>query len=507
MQQQNNMLKKYRIEEVVCLVLVLIGIALRLYVYLENRNLIIDEANVTRNIVERSFLGFLKPLNYEQFAPPVFLAITKLSSILFGLSELSLRLYPFVCGVFSVWLYYKLLCKIIPGPGKWYPLALMVFTAFLVRYSTELKQYSPDVFITLLLIWFALKKDVLTMRPAKFLLFWVIAGSVVVWASMPGMFVLACVWTYYCIILLRSRQYKMIAKMVLMGTVWFAQFLVFYFTILKAQIEGDFLHDSHMQYFLFATPDKIEEWQHNWAVFSALMRLFEGLYPYVHDINTGFLIGGVIVLFRHSLEKFVLIVGPVILLCILAAVDQFTLMPRVALFSLPLIILLIGYGYAQAFNVRWRVVPVLVSLLAIYATGCAIMRYQEDPFKYEELTEGMQYVQDKKIPAAAVSIYHSSVPAFIYYTTLHPQKDKWTEIKDADRLKWNNSYDSIGWQMRYVWSTRQPLAFIYTNCTEAEFEKRDKGISHYMELVEKMDKPYVKACIYIKPLPDSAAHQ
>lgn len=491
---------KYGIAELVCFVLMAIGIGLRLFVYLQNRNLIIDEANVARNVSERTFLQFLEPLSYEQFAPPVFLWITKLSTRLFGMSELSLRLYPLLCGILSVWLFYKLLRKLIPAPAVWYPLALFVFTAFLVRYSTELKQYMPDVFITLLLIWFTLKNDVLAMLPKHFFLFWTVAGSIVVWGSMPGVFILACLWTYYCIILLRARSYKMIAAMVLMGLVWFAQFILYYFMVLKAQIEGDFLHNSHMQYFLFGTPGKIEEWQHNWYVFSALMRHFEGLYPYVHDINTAFLIAGAIMLLRNSLPKFILIVGPVLLLCIAAALDQFTLMPRVALFIMPVLITIVGYGYAQVFLSRRKVVTICVTIVALYATVCAVLRYREDPFKYEELTEGMQYMKDRKITSAAISVYHSSVPAFIYYTTMHPGKDNWASIKDADRLAWYHHYDSIGWQMRYVWSSRQPLGFLYTNCTEAEFKKRNDAIAKYMQLVEKMDKPYIKAYIYIKPV-------
>jgi hypothetical protein len=37
--------------------IILAGAVVRIIVYLQNRNLIIDEANVTRNLYERSFAG------------------------------------------------------------------------------------------------------------------------------------------------------------------------------------------------------------------------------------------------------------------------------------------------------------------------------------------------------------------------------------------------------------------------------------------------------------------
>src|SRR5690606_20568037 len=81
--------------------LIAIGIILRLYVYFQNRNLIIDEANVARNIAERGFAALALPLDYAQYAPPVFLWITKFFTMLFGMGEMALRLYPLLCGIAS----------------------------------------------------------------------------------------------------------------------------------------------------------------------------------------------------------------------------------------------------------------------------------------------------------------------------------------------------------------------------------------------------------------------
>ncbi len=479
--------------------LIAIGIVLRLYVYFQNRNLIIDEANVARNIAERGFAALILPLDYAQYAPPVFLWITKFFTILFGMGEMALRLYPLLCGIASILVLYKLLPKLMPAVAIWYPLSLFVFSAFLIRYSSEVKQYMPDVFIALLLLYAALQVDIFKLNTKRFLLLWILFGTVAIWSSMPSVFILAGVGAYYMWQCLKSKQYNKLVPVIIVSLVWLAQFAAYYFLLLQEQANSDYLQSFHRYDFLFATPSKREEWQHNWYTFSALMRQFEGLYPYVHQINTAFLIVAIIMLARRAASLLFLILTPVLALAFAAALDQYSLMPRVSLFIIPVIIIIIGYGFSQFIYLKSAWLRGLIVIAAVYAAGCNIAYLAEKPFKYEELTEGMQYLKDKKIPAAAISVYHSSVPAFIYYTTLHPAKEQWASIKDADKMAWYHNYDSVGWQMRYVWSSRQPLGFLYTNFTEAEFKKHNDGIARHMQLVEKLDKPYIRAYIYIKP--------
>ncbi len=51
----------------------LAGAGVRVAVYLQNRSFFLDEANLARNIAERSLGDLTQPLHYEQFAPLVFL--------------------------------------------------------------------------------------------------------------------------------------------------------------------------------------------------------------------------------------------------------------------------------------------------------------------------------------------------------------------------------------------------------------------------------------------------
>ena len=57
--------------------IILFGTLLRLTQYLSNRSLWLDEANLALNIVNRSFLQLLKPLDNNQGAPIGFLMLER----------------------------------------------------------------------------------------------------------------------------------------------------------------------------------------------------------------------------------------------------------------------------------------------------------------------------------------------------------------------------------------------------------------------------------------------
>ena len=85
--------------------ILLVGVLFRLRQYLTGRSLWLDEAMLAINIRNRGFGGFFRPLDYDQGAPIGFLFIEKTFSLVFGTNELSLRLFPFLLGVISLWLF------------------------------------------------------------------------------------------------------------------------------------------------------------------------------------------------------------------------------------------------------------------------------------------------------------------------------------------------------------------------------------------------------------------
>lgn len=477
-----------------------LGVILRLAVFLQKRNLIIDESNVARNVYERGFIDLLKPLSYEQFAPPVFLWLVKTCSLFFGFSEYSLRLYPLLAGFGSLVVLYLLLKEYMPNRSAWYALFLFATAYMFLRYATEVKQYSGDILISLSLMLLALKTDIKTTTTARFLTIWLLAGSLAVWTSMPSVFILAGAGFYYFIVCLQKKQWKKILLLVIMGTVWGLQFLVYFNAVLKQQSQSDFLQVSHSYYFLYIPPYAQYGWQHNWDAFSALLKMVGNNSPFDYNIafNTVLLLTGFIFLLARNTVKGLVVIVPVLLVLFAATQRQFTLMPRVALFLVPILLVIIAYGLEQLYRINnkpWRILLTVLAIIYAFNGNSISMMYK--PFKTEQVTEGMAFIQSKNIQPNDVIFYHSSGPARIYYTQIHPQKEKWAYFKNADVLKWHERYDSLAWQIKYVWEMDRPMGFIFTNATDNEVTKYTGQLNRYLQPVDSISYHYVRAYIYI----------
>src|ERR1051325_2431697 len=107
--------------------LLLLGALLRMRQYLTGRSLWVDEAMLALNIVNQNFAGLFKPLDYDQGAPIGFLLVEKIFNSIFGKNEFTLRLFPLLVGLISLWLFYLLLKRITNIAGLLTALALFAF--------------------------------------------------------------------------------------------------------------------------------------------------------------------------------------------------------------------------------------------------------------------------------------------------------------------------------------------------------------------------------------------
>jgi len=86
--------------------LVLIGIILRLWAYLADTALYLDEILLSYSILDLPLVDLLtRPLPLDQVAPLGFLLVERCSVTVFGHNELALRLFPFVCAIVSLLLF------------------------------------------------------------------------------------------------------------------------------------------------------------------------------------------------------------------------------------------------------------------------------------------------------------------------------------------------------------------------------------------------------------------
>lgn len=479
--------------------IILAGIIARLIVYFQNRNLIIDESNIARNLYERNFAGLALPLKYEQYAPPVFLWIEKLNTITFGFSEYALRLWPLLCGMAAMFVMYRLLKQLGVNTGAWYPLLLLAGTHICIRYSSEVKQYMPDVLIVLSLMSLALQSDTRKYSAARFCLLWFTIGSIAIWSSMPSVFVLAGVGAYYGWKCINEKNYRKIWPVIITGGLWLVQFALYYLIILKPQANSDYLQRFHQYDFFHLTPNDAGEWNYNIDKYRNLAGQFAGIAPYALLINTVFLVAGIIALIKKDLAKALLLLVPLAAMLFAAGLKQYSLMPRVALFSIPLMMVLAGYGFHFLWEIGPKALKAGVLILAFYVAYSNIDFSLHGRYKYEQLTEGLDYLQKKGITGDYLYIYWSSGPAFTYYTQIHPQRRKWQSlVKGSTLLPWDRDYTALSWEMQHTWLNTQPVGFVFTNGTNEEVYTRERAMRNFMKEKARYDKPSVKAFIYQK---------
>jgi len=171
--------------------LVFAGAALRLWQYFARTSLWIDEIAVAENVIHTPLASLLgQPLALDQVAPPGFLALVKGCVALFGPSELALRLVPLLGGLAALGLFARLARRVLPGWTAVFATALFAFSAPVIAYSAEVKQYSTDAAVTMALTLVAIHLADRTPSPLR-LLGAALVGAAAVWFSQPAVLTLA----------------------------------------------------------------------------------------------------------------------------------------------------------------------------------------------------------------------------------------------------------------------------------------------------------------------------
>jgi len=136
-----------KIKTIILYLFLFIGIIIILREYIGGRSLWVDEAMLALNM-PRSFKELLQPLAYNQTAPLLFLYLCKFSTILFRISDYSLRVVPLLFGLGSYIVYFFISNKILNNfTSIIISLALYLSSYNFIYYSNEFKPYSADVLI------------------------------------------------------------------------------------------------------------------------------------------------------------------------------------------------------------------------------------------------------------------------------------------------------------------------------------------------------------------------
>jgi hypothetical protein len=169
----------------VYLILICIGAVLRIWQGTADTSLYIDEIAVARDVLQRPVLSLVTRPLPDQVAPKGFLLALKVAVKAFGPTDLALRMYSLVASVASLLLFWRLAVQLHGGAG---PMAMALFASAipLVSFGSQAKQYSGDVFTTVLLLWLAVESAVKGKESLRWRWFAGLAGALAVWFSHPA---------------------------------------------------------------------------------------------------------------------------------------------------------------------------------------------------------------------------------------------------------------------------------------------------------------------------------
>lgn len=134
------------------------GLALRSVQYFAQVDMWHDELAVARNVVDRSLVELVsRPLDHFQVAPAGFLALVDLATRAVGETAAGFRLWPWLIGLASVLLFWRVASRFASGWALAAGTAVFALSPALIWYGSSVKPYGGDVTISLLLVWLALR--------------------------------------------------------------------------------------------------------------------------------------------------------------------------------------------------------------------------------------------------------------------------------------------------------------------------------------------------------------
>jgi len=396
---------------------VLAGIVLSLYQFYFNRGLWLDEVMLASNIIDRSFLELLQPLDFNQIAPIGFLWVEKLFTLIFGNTDYALSLFPLLGYLGSLPLVYRFVKKV--SDDQW--LALLSLGVFSVLYQhialgSEVKQYATDVFFSL-----AILNAHLSFKANKTISYFLYAllGVIAIWFSNITVVILFTVgllglyrWVYL------KKEYAFLGVL----AVWSGFFVGYYFL---------FFHDHPTKEYMLAywqTVDPaflpLDPFSKKFGVFfhDALSDLFGWVLGFGRSlwfVPLPFVLFG---LYRlASMRKYALLfilVFPLLVHLGMSALKLYPFATRLVLYTSPFLIFLFVYGWLEMLRFS-RVLSrhkIVFSLLALLPVGALLFKtlffY---PIERSGLRDCMEYLAEVADPEEKIYVLHRLVFAYDFY--------------------------------------------------------------------------------------------
>ncbi len=400
------------------------GAALRLIQYAYNRSIWLDEACLALNILERDYYGLLQPLEAGQVAPILFLWLEKAMTLLLGNNEWALKVIPLLSSLAALVLIHPLARRLTgSATAAWMTLVLFALSPMLLRYTTEVKQYSTDVLIAVLLP--AIATDSLPALRRHRYGWLMLAGALSVGLSNIAVLVLFSTGLYELLTRWRTRNWSHLASFIGAYAVLVAVFAGYYALFIRHHPTRDFMVGYWQFAFLPLPLWSVESWRwmaENWGyyLFKVCCYDFQGIRPLRFLpgwYGLAWALGFWVAFSRRQYGLLFFAAFPPMLHWTLSAAQLYPFYPTVALYLSVGMLMAIGAGLGYASDrvgERWgkRAHLALLGFALLWPIGQLALNF---PLQFEEIRPALRYIEARKSPVQRLMVYPKAQPPVDFY--------------------------------------------------------------------------------------------
>jgi hypothetical protein len=388
---------------------VALGLWLRFYHYLRDPSMWHDEAALTLNVLRNGFTSLLGPLLFAEAAPPLFLWVEKLVTLILDDGTYALRLVPFLASCASLVLLVPIARRLLRPRAVPWAVLLFAFSDNLLWHACEAKPYAVEVFCAVALLGvYCGARD------------WSLGWQLVLYSAIaPALIFLAYPGCFLCGGLL----------MALLPAVWRARRarLVLGYGLLTLVIGVSFLalllgpiHAQRCPEMTSCWEDQFAPWEHLgkvpvWAL-ASLLEVGRYCCRPTGQLLLGLaVVGGVLFWRREQRAVLALLTVPIGLAFVAALIRAYPFGgTRVMAYAAPALVLLMGEGalFVMAWlgtRARVAVVPLVAVLMA--PVGYAVY-HVVFPWERADCYGASAYVLAQRRPSDAVAGNHWE---YLYY--------------------------------------------------------------------------------------------
>jgi hypothetical protein len=397
--------------------IIFIGAALRLYQYLIDRSLSLDESQLALNIERHGVAHLLTHrLDLNQGAPAGFLLIERLAADTLGKGEYALRAFALFCGLVAIPLFVVLALRTLSSLAV--PIAAGFYAASgpMIYHSSEVKQYATDTMAALAIAVMSiiLVEESVRLRRAIVL---GLLGAVLIQLSFAAVITAGAMGGVVLAATGASRRRDRLVAVLPTLALWAGSSLVFLMFYVKAlrgyELGGDSVAGStHLPAWLVGrlrdlstAAEAYHSSSNPWVLVTVAVAVLAAL--------------GAVSLMRRKPVILALLLAPGALLLVLGAAGRYSILPRSILFVVPFVFLLTAEGIATI--VAHLPVRLALALAAVVA-GALIVDFASfggshagAAIRHDEIKDKLAYVVRHWRPGDVLYIHHGAQYAFAYY--------------------------------------------------------------------------------------------